>query len=283
MKLKEKSKILKAVLLSLAAVVLVSAALLIYGAKSFEAKLRAQTAALKLQAEITDSVERLGVLRVQRALEREQSARDAMLETLHGRAEEFRQSLLILVNPWNNVPENYTVPLGEVEGYLVDRRAQRALSDMLEDCRAQGYLPIICSAFRTQEYQEMLYRNKILRLLDEGVSRQDAPEVAAQSVALPGTSEHQLGLAVDIISETYTNLDRFQERTEVQQWLMNNCWRYGFILRYPNGTSETTGIIYEPWHYRYVGSVTAKAVHDSGLVFEEYLKTLEDNTSAVQG
>lgn len=283
MKLKEKSKILKAVLLSLAAVVLVSAALLIYGAKSFEAKLRAQTAALKLQAEITDSVERLDVLRVQRALEREQSARDTMLETLHGRAEEFRQSLLILVNPWNNVPENYTVPLGEVEGYLVDRRAQRALSDMLEDCRAQGYLPIICSAFRTQEYQEMLYRNKILRLLDEGVSRQDAPEVAAQSVALPGTSEHQLGLAVDIISETYTNLDRFQERTEVQQWLMNNCWRYGFILRYPNGTSETTGIIYEPWHYRYVGSVTAKAVHDSGLVFEEYLKTLEDNTSAVQG
>lgn len=283
MKLKEKSKILKAVLLSLAAVVLVSAALLIYGAKSFEAKLRAQTAALKLQAEITDSVERLDVLRVQRALEREQSARDAMLETLHCRAEEFRQSLLILVNPWNNVPENYTVPLGEVEGYLVDRRAQRALSDMLEDCRAQGYLPIICSAFRTQEYQEMLYRNKILRLLDEGVSRQDAPEVAAQSVALPGTSEHQLGLAVDIISETYTNLDRFQERTEVQQWLMNNCWRYGFILRYPNGTSETTGIIYEPWHYRYVGSVTAKAVHDSGLVFEEYLKTLEDNTSAVQG
>lgn len=283
MKLKEKSKILKAVLLSLAAVVLVSAALLIYGAKSFEAKLRAQTAALKLQAEITDSVERLDVLRVQRALEREQSARDTMLETLHGRAEEFRQSLLILVNPWNNVPENYTVPLGEVEGYLVDRRAQRALSDMLEDCRAQGYLPIICSAFRTQEYQEMLYRNKILRLLDEGVSRQDAPEVAAQSVALPGTSEHQLGLAVDIISETYTNLDRFQERTEVQQWLMNNCWRYGFILRYPNGTSETTGIIYEPWHYRYVGSVTAKAVHDSGLVFEEYLKTLEDNTSVVQG
>lgn len=283
MKLKEKSKILKAVLLSLAAVVLVSAALLIYGAKSFEAKLRAQTAALKLQAEITDSVERLDVLRVQRALEREQNARDAMLETLHGRAEKFRQSLLILVNPWNNVPENYTVPLGEVEGYLVDRRAQRALSDMLEDCRAQGYLPIICSAFRTQEYQEMLYRNKILRLLDEGVSRQDAPEVAAQSVALPGTSEHQLGLAVDIISETYTNLDRFQERTEVQQWLMNNCWRYGFILRYPNGTSETTGIIYEPWHYRYVGSVTAKAVHDSGLVFEEYLKTLEDNTSVVQG
>lgn len=283
MKLKEKSKILKAVLLSLAAVVLVSAALLIYGAKSFEAKLRAQTAALKLQAEITDSVERLNVLRVQRALEREQNARDAMFETLHGRAEEFRQSLLILVNPWNNVPENYTVPLGEVEGYLVDRRAQRALSDMLDDCRAQGYLPIICSAFRTQEYQEMLYRNKILRLLDEGVSRQDAPEVAAQSVALPGTSEHQLGLAVDIISETYTNLDRFQERTEVQQWLMNNCWRYGFILRYPNGTSETTGIIYEPWHYRYVGYVTAKAVHDSGLVFEEYLKTLEDNTSAVQG
>ena len=103
----------------------------------------------------------------------------------------------------------------------------------------------------------------------------DAPTIAAQSVALPGTSEHQLGLALDLISETYTNHDQWQERTEVQQWLMQNCWRYGFILRYPNGTSETTGIIYEPWHYRYVGSETAKAVAESGLVFEDYLKTLE--------
>ena len=121
----------------------------------------------------------------------------------------------------------------------------------------------------------MLYRNKILRLLAEGVPNADAPTIAAQSVALPGTSEHQLGLALDLISETYTNLDQWQERTEVQQWLMQNCWRYGFILRYPNGTSETTGIIYEPWHYRYVGSETAKAVAESGLVFEDYLKTLE--------
>ena len=165
--------------------------------------------------------------------------------------------------------------LDTVEGYLVDRRCARALAQMLADCRAAGYEPIICSAYRTQEYQEMLYRNKILRLLAEGVPNADAPTIAAQSVALPGTSEHQLGLALDLISETYTNLDQWQERTEVQQWLMQNCWRYGFILRYPNGTSETTGIIYEPWHYRYVGSETAKAVTESGLVFEDYLKTLE--------
>ena len=189
------------------------------------------------------------------------------------RAEEFNSSLLILVNPWNEIPEGYEVQLDTVEGYLVDRRCARALSRMLEDCRAEGYLPIICSAYRTQEYQEGLYRNKIMRLLAEGVPNKDAPDIAAQSVALPGTSEHQLGLAVDLISETYTNLDRWQERTEVQQWLMNNCWRYGFILRYPNGSSDITGIIYEPWHYRYVGPVTAKTVTESGLVFEEYLKT----------
>ena len=123
----------------------------------------------------------------------------------------------------------------------------------------------------------MLYRNKILRLLAEGVPNKDAPATAAKSVALPGTSEHQLGLAVDIISETYTNLDQWQEHTPVQQWLMANCWRYGFILRYPNGTSETTGIIYEPWHYRFVGVETAKAVTESGLVFEDYLASLAED------
>ena len=98
----------------------------------------------------------------------------------------------------------------------------------------------------------------------------EAPALAAQSVAVPGTSEHQLGLAVDIIDEYYTNLDRGQEDTDTQQWLMENCWRYGFILRYPNGTTDKTGIIYEPWHYRYVGEF-AEQIHNSGLVFEDYI------------
>lgn len=275
MKLKEKKKTLIAVLISLAAVVFICAGLMLYQALSFKAELQSAAAALKLEADTADAAARAEVLSVEKALRRARDEQELLLTELDTRAQEFRGSLLTLVNPWNEVPEDLDVSLATVDGYLVDRRCQRALSDMLNDCREQGYLPIICSAFRTMEYQEMLYNNKIKRLLAEGVTRADAPSIAAQSVAIPGTSEHQLGLAVDIISETYTNLDRYQEQTAVQQWIMQNCWRYGFILRYPNGTTDITGIIYEPWHYRYVGAVTAREVHESGLVFEEYLKTLE--------
>lgn len=275
MKLKEKKKTLIAVLISLAAVVFICAGLMLYQALSFKAELQSAAAALKLEADTADAAARAEVLSVEKALRRARDEQELLLTELDTRAQEFRGSLLTLVNPWNEVPEDLDVSLATVDGYLVDRRCQRALSDMLNDCREQGYLPIICSAFRTMEYQEMLYNNKIKRLLAEGVTRADAPSIAAQSVAIPGTSEHQLGLAVDIISETYTNLDRYQEQTAVQQWIMQNCWRYGFILRYPNGTTDITGIIYEPWHYRYVGAVTAREVHESGLVFEKYLKTLE--------
>ncbi len=272
---KAKKRILISVLAALAAVLLVAGAFYVWRAVSFEREVRALTESAGLESTAVSVREKTGLLSLRRALERQQTAHDTRAAALSDRAEEFTSSLLILVNPWNEVPQGYTVQLDTVEGYLVDRRCARALAQMLADCRAAGYEPIICSAYRTQEYQEMLYRNKILRLLAEGVPNADAPTIAARSVALPGTSEHQLGLALDLISETYTNLDQWQERTEVQQWLMQNCWRYGFILRYPNGTSETTGIIYEPWHYRYVGSETAKAVTESGLVFEDYLKTLE--------
>ena len=232
-----------------------------------------------LKAAVQTADEKTAQLAQQAQEQREDEQRTAQLNRLHERTTSFNESLLILVNPWNEVPEDYSVQLDTVEDFQVDRRCARQLAKMLSDCRAVGenYLPIICSAYRTQEYQEMLYRNKILRLLAEGVPNKDAPATAAKSVALPGTSEHQLGLAVDIISETYTNLDQWQERTTVQQWLMANCWRYGFILRYPNGTSETTGIIYEPWHYRFVGVETAKAVTESGLVFEDYLASLAED------
>lgn len=272
---KAKKRILLSVLAALAALLLAAGAFAAWRAMSFSREVRALTESVGLESTAIAVRERVSVLTLRRTLTREQTAQDARLAALRDRAEELTASLLILVNPWNEVPEGYGVQLDSVEGYLVDRRCARALTEMLADCRAAGYEPIICSAYRTQEYQEMLYRNKILRLLAEGVPNADAPDLAAQSVALPGTSEHQLGLALDLISETYTNLDQWQERTEVQQWLMTNCWRYGFILRYPNGTSDTTGIIYEPWHYRYVGAVTAKAVTQSGLVFEDYLKTLE--------
>lgn len=179
--------------------------------------------------------------------------------------------LLILVNRWNPIPEDYVPVLTPVDqSHEMDERCAEELLRMIDDCRTAGMHPYICSAYRTQEYQQMLYNNKMLRLLISGVDEELVAAVAAQSVAVPGTSEHQLGLAVDIIDEYYVNLDQGQEDTDTQQWLMENCWRYGFILRYPNGTTDKTGIIYEPWHYRYVGEY-AQEIYDSGLVFEDYV------------
>ena len=94
---------------------------------------------------------------------------------------------------------------------------------------------------------------------------------AAKEVAVPGTSEHQLGLAVDIVDTQNQVLNRAQEDTAVQQWLMEHCYEYGFILRYPQDKSDDTGIIYEPWHYRYVGTEAALAIRDQGVTLEEYL------------
>lgn len=95
-------------------------------------------------------------------------------------------------------------------------------------------------------------------------------------MAVPGTSEHQTGLAVDLVASSYQVLDRKQEQTAEQKWLMEHCWEYGFILRYPSDKSAVTGIGYEPWHYRYVGRETSKAIQDSGLCLEEYLTALEN-------
>ena len=181
-------------------------------------------------------------------------------------------SLMILVNRDNPMPEGLKPTLVDIGGGdSVDARCYDDLMLMLDDCRAAGLEPVICSAYRTQEYQTMLYENKIDRLIAQGFSAELAPALAMTVVALPGTSEHQLGLALDIVDASYQQLDEAQEHTPVQRWLMDNSYRYGFILRYPNDKSAVTGIIYEPWHYRYVGRDAAQQIYDSGLCLEEFL------------
>ena len=135
-------------------------------------------------------------------------------------------------------------------GHAVDERCYPDLQDMLDACREAGLSPLICSSYRSYEKQKSLYQNKIDRLRTQGYSAKEAQEEAGKAVAAPGTSEHQLGLAVDIVDVSNQNLDNSQEQTAVQKWLMKHSWEYGFILRYPNDKSEITGIIYEPWHYR---------------------------------
>ena len=180
---------------------------------------------------------------------------------------------VILVNPWNTLPPYLETDLVFIGNWqYVDKSCLDALNQMLADCTAAGYYPYICSSFRTWEEQEYLMDNKIQRLMkEEHLSREEAEKVAKESVAVPGTSEHQLGLAVDIVADGYYVLDYTQAKTQTQAWLMEHCWEYGFILRYPENTTEITGIIYEPWHYRYVGTEVSLELRDLGITLEEYL------------
>ena len=182
---------------------------------------------------------------------------------------------ILLVNPWNPVPEEYEATLKTIEGWhQVDSACHAALEAMLADCRAAGFGVRISSSYRSYSTQKYLYNNKVKQYIDSGYSEEEAKKIAATIVAVAGTSEHQLGLAVDLTDLEYRVLDELQETMPTQQWLMENSWKYGFILRYPNDKTDVTGIIYEPWHYRYLGKELAKAVYDSGLCLEEYLESL---------
>ena len=193
-------------------------------------------------------------------------------------ASDEADGLLLLVNPWTPLPEDF-VP-GELvpvqNDQAVDARAYPDLQDMLQDMSQAGLSPLICSSYRSQERQQELYDNKVQRVMAEGASREAAQAEAARWVARPGTSEHQTGLAVDIVSLSNQMLDETQESTPEFQWLAENAWKYGFILRYPSDKSEKTGIAYEPWHFRFVGKEAAAEMHDLGLCLEEYLESLAD-------
>lgn len=180
--------------------------------------------------------------------------------------------LLTLVNPWNELPEDWQVDLVTLSnGLQIDRRCYDALQEMMDACREAGYEPLICSAYRTQETQQDLFNNKVAKLEAEGKSHDEAVQEAGTVVAVPGTSEHQLGLTVDVVDVNNQNLTEEQEKTPTQKWLMANSWQYGFIHRYPNSKSDITGIIYEPWHYRYVGKDAAQEIFNKGITLEEYL------------
>ena len=194
-----------------------------------------------------------------------------------GKSKKTEQWNLILVNPWNEVPEDYEVKLTRLKnGQAVDSRCYPMLQQMMDDCRADGLNPYICASYRTMKKQKALFADKVRRVLLEGCPKDEAEDEAAKTVARPGTSEHQLGLALDIVDADDPQLETWQEDTPVQQWLMKNSWKHGFVLRYPPEKSSITGIIYEPWHYRYVGRQAAEEMYTRGLCLEEYLKEREE-------
>lgn len=183
--------------------------------------------------------------------------------------------MLILVNSSHPLNAAYGSGLKLTQlrnNQSVDERCYPYLQQMMDDCRAEGLSPIICSSFRSYRRQRELFDKQVCFYISRGYSESLAEEKAATSVAVPGTSEHETGLAVDIVDENNQKLDESQERTAVQKWLIKNSWRYGFILRYPPGSSKVTGIIYEPWHYRFVGQEAAKEIYERKITLEEYLE-----------
>lgn len=183
---------------------------------------------------------------------------------------------VILVNPWNYVPEDYTVTVVSYSNYRIAEECLEPLETMLADCKKAGYTALVRSSFRTRKDQYFLFENKVSRYMKQGYSREEAEKLASKVNAIPGTSEHELGLAVDLVDQAYQMLNEKQETMPAQKWLMEHSWEYGFILRYPNSKTEITGIIYEPWHYRYVGLELAAEIHESGLCLEEYLAILTE-------
>lgn len=180
---------------------------------------------------------------------------------------------LVLVNNKNPMEEGYVPELTELEpDYSVDSRIADAAKKMLKDAKKAGMQIVICSAYRSVERQEQVFNDSLKDRLNQGMSYWDAFADNRLSVAEPGTSEHALGLALDLISNQYTELDKGQEDTKEAKWLKENCHKYGFILRYPPEKTDITGIIYEPWHYRYVGVEHAAEIMESGLTLEEYLE-----------
>lgn len=172
---------------------------------------------------------------------------------------------LTLVNKWNPLPTNYDLELVEIEGgELVDKRIYDPLMEMLENAKAENLVPIVVSGYRTQEKQQSFMDDKIASYRKQGYSKSKAKELAEQWVAAVGTSEHQLGIAVDINGATYN----------IYLWLQENSYKYGFIFRYPDDKKEITGVAEEVWHYRYVGIEAATEIHEQGVSLEEYLENL---------
>lgn len=175
---------------------------------------------------------------------------------------------LIMVNSEYAIPESYETDLLTLSnGERVDRKIYPDLQEMFDDMRELGHRPVVVSGYRSAQEQESILEDKCRVYMNEGYPEPVARQMALQWVALPGTSEHQLGIAVDINPDySVTKGWGFYE------WLRDNAHKYGFIKRYPEDKVEITGISNEPWHYRYVGKEAAKIIYEENLCLEEYLE-----------
>ena len=188
--------------------------------------------------------------------------------------------LMVLVNHTSKMPDDYTFDTKECgSATAVNKTLQTAACDafleMQKAAAADGVTVWMQSGYRSVKYQTSLYERKTKYYLDKGYDNATAREKAAAVVNPPGYSEHNCGLAADLNSPEHTGLDEGFEKTAAFRWLCEHAGDYGFILRYPRDAEDKTEIIYEPWHWRYVGVENAAKINASGLCFEEYIETLQ--------
>lgn len=179
---------------------------------------------------------------------------------------------LTLVNSDNVLPEDFEVELADIdEDRQFDSRAIKELNKMMNDMRKAGITNVwVQSSYRSVKKQKQLFENSVLKYMKQGKSREKAEELTEQLINRPGSSEHNLGLAVD-----FNKVENEFKNTKGYKWLIKNAENYGFILRYPEDKVEITGISYEPWHWRYVGEEYAKEINKLDMCLEEYIEYLK--------
>ncbi len=236
----------------------------------------------ELNRQLEDQVHAVNLhfLNYERDMEEQIAALEAQLPPLlieeeaeaaaEGKTENWR---LLLVNNAHPLPEGYQVKLDKITGgQQVDARIKKELEAMLGAMEEENLQPFVCSAYWTLEKQRELFEEHVKKRMDSGWTYEKAFFDAKRRLSLIGSSEHQTGLAVDIVGRSHQTLDDAQAQTEEAMWLAKHCHEYGFILRYPKGKTDVTGIDYESWHFRYVGKESAAYIMKNNLTLEEYLE-----------
>lgn len=178
---------------------------------------------------------------------------------------------LVLINKQHPIPVDYDFTLGTfTSGMRCDERVIEDLLLMMQAAKKDGVNLMVRSPYRTSDHQESNFNGRIKDYMRQGLSYMEAYKVTSQVITVPGCSEHEIGLALDITSDTYQPLKQGFAETAGGQWLADHSYEYGFVLRYPEGKEYITSIEYEPWHFRYVGREAASVMKEENLCLEEF-------------
>lgn len=185
---------------------------------------------------------------------------------------------LMLADKFNTVSPEFADSLTfyEVQGVLLERQTGEQLNKLLTAAECDGVRIKVISGYRSPDYQQLLWERSISKEMWGGLCYEEAVAKVGRTLALPGSSEHNTGLAVDLGTEYADDVEENFHRTAQGRWLYKNAADFGFILRYPRLKEQITGIDFEPWHYRYVGPEAARLINSSGLCLEEFLHFYSD-------